>query len=92
MRKIKERLSVINYKCKEILQQKIKNKTEAFQGVTFGGTYMTPFGGISISSFKSRRTCKSGRKELTPRVFSFEGKIFPRHVQKQRLYAIIIDG
>jgi hypothetical protein len=51
-----------------------------------------PFGVSSILSFKSRKTLGSVENELTPSVFAFEGATFPRHVQKQRLYAIIIDG
>uniref|UniRef100_A0A2P2NYJ3 Uncharacterized protein n=1 Tax=Rhizophora mucronata TaxID=61149 RepID=A0A2P2NYJ3_RHIMU len=56
------------------------------------GTNITPFGLTSILSFKSWKIHGSGENELTPSVFIFEGATFPRHVQKQRLYAIIIDG
>lgn len=60
--------------------------------ITFEGTYITPFGVSNISCFKSSRTFESGEYELTPSVSDFEGLTFPRHVEKQRLYAIIIDG
>jgi len=56
------------------------------------GTNITPFGVSKIWSFNSCRTCCSGENGLTPSVLAFDPTTLPRQVQKQRLYAIIMDG
>ena len=61
-------------------------------GITSLGVYMTPFGVIVRQSFSSFKRPGRSARLVTPRTFGLLDTIFPKQVEKHKLYAMIMEG